>query len=90
MVYMNVSSVVRVNISLPESVVVRVKKRTQRRGMSKFLSEAAEEKLAREEREEALRELKEAPPTFTEVSDSRAYIRQLRASDEERLKRFDL
>lgn len=58
--------------------------------MSKFLLEAAEEKLAREEREQALRELADAPPTFTTIADSRAYIRQLRAADEERLKRLGL
>lgn len=67
-----------------------MKKRTRRGGMSKFLLEAAEEKLAREEREQALRELADAPPTFTGITDSGAYIRQLRASDEGRLKRFGL
>lgn len=87
---MTVSPIVRVNISLPETVVIRVKKRTRRGGMSKFLSEAAEEKLAREEREQALRELADAPPTFTNITESGAYIRQLRATDEERLKRFGL
>lgn len=87
---MDTSPVVRVNVTLPQSVVLKVKKRARRGGMSKFLLEAAEEKLAREEREQALRELKDAPPTFTNITDSGAYVRQLRAADEERLKRLGL
>lgn len=87
---MNTSPIVRVNVTLPESLVMKVKEQVRRGGMSKFLLEAAEEKLAREEREQALRELKDAPPSFTNITDSGAYIRELRAADEERLKRLGL
>ncbi len=79
---------VRINISLPSALVKDLKKRTNPRGLSKFLAEAAEEKMMKERREKALRELLAGPPAFTEIKDSVAYVRKMRRLDEKRLKRL--
>ena len=86
---MNISSnYVRVNISLPIDLVKELKEKVPARGFSRFLSEAAMEKIAVEKRRRALRELLEAPPSFIDIRDSAAYIRKMRRLDEKRLKRL--
>lgn len=82
--------VVRLNISLSNSLVKELKKSVPKRGLSKFLSEAAEEKIALIKREKALKELLEAPPAFTFLKGKDAalkWVRKLRKEDEKRLKR---
>jgi len=82
---------VRINISLPSPLVKDLKKRTNPRGLSKFLAEAAEEKLVKERREKAFREILDAPPAFTSLKGKDAavkWVRKLRAEDESRLKRI--
>lgn len=81
---------IRVNISLPSDLVKELKKKIPSRGISKFLSEAAKEKITKEEREKAFKELLEAPPAFTEIKDSVAYVRKMRRLDEKRMKRLGL
>ena len=81
---------VRINVSLPSDLVRDLKKRTSPRGFSKFLAEAAEEKIKKGKRERALREILEAPPAFTFLTGKNAavkWVRKLRSEDEERLKR---
>lgn len=79
---------VRINISLPSDLVKDLRKKTGPRGFSKFLAEAAEEKIKAIEREKALKEILEAPATFTEIKDPAAWIRKMRRLDEKRLKRL--
>lgn len=81
---------VRINISLPYDLVRDLRKRTNPRGFSKFLAEAAEEKIAKERRSRALKELLDAPPTFTEVKDSVAWVGKMRRLDEKRMKRLGI
>lgn len=81
---------VRINISLPFDLVKDLKKRTDKRGFSKFLAEAAEEKINRLEEEKAFNEILEAPPTFTNIKDSVAWIRKMRRLDEKRSKRLGI
>lgn len=79
---------VRINISLPEETVRRIKIIAPKRGVSKFLGEAAEEKIKAIDRRKAFNEILEAPPTFTNIKDSSVWIRKLRREDEKRLKRL--
>lgn len=81
---------VRINISLPSDLVKDLKKRTSKREFSKFLAEAAEEKMAKEKREKALKEFLAGPPAFPEVKDSVAWVRKSRREDEKRLKRLGI
>lgn len=87
---MNTSSYVRINITLPRGLVKELKEKIPSRGLSKFLADAAEEKVEEEEREKAFKELLEAPPAFTFLKGKNAavnWVRKLRSADEKRLKR---
>lgn len=84
------SNYVRVNISFPRDLIKELKEKIPSRGVSKFLSEAAREKIEREEREKAFKELLEAPPAFTFLEGKNAavnWVRKLRKENEKRLKR---
>lgn len=84
---------VRINISLPSELARDLKKRTNPRGLSKFLAEAAEEKIIKERREKALKEILEAPPAFTFLKGKNAavrWVRKLRRENENRLTRLGI
>lgn len=81
---------VRVNVSLPFELVKDLKKISPKRGVSKFLSEAAEEKMRRDKREKALKELLAGPPAFPDIRDSAKWVRDLRKRDLGRLKRLGI
>lgn len=83
-------SVKRINITIPEKTVEKIKKITTKRGMSAFLAKAAEEKVRRLEKEAALKEILEALPTFTEIKDSTRWVRKMRRLDEKRSKHLGL
>lgn len=79
---------VRINISLPEESIRRIKIVAPKRGVSKFLAEAAEEKIRKIKVEKALKEILEAPPAFTDIKNSVTYVRKMRRLDEKRLTRL--
>lgn len=81
---------VRVNVSLPFELVKDLKRYSKPRGLSKFLAIAAEEKIAKNRREKAFRELLAAPPAFTDIKDSVKWVRNLRRKDIDRLKRLKI
>lgn len=84
------SNFVRINISMPRDLVKELKEKVPARGVSRFLSEAAREKIAEKERVTAFKELLEAPPAFTFLKGKNAavnWVRKLRREDEKRLKR---
>ena len=81
---------VRVNVSLPIGLVKELKEKIPARGVSRFIADAAMEKIVVEKRRRALRELLEAPPSFTDIRDSSVYIRKMRRLDEKRLKRLGI
>ncbi len=85
---MNTQTTIRMNISAPIWFVEKLKKTVGNRNMSKFLVAAGEEKLRREERLQAMEEVRQFGPTFTAIDDASAYVRDLRASDTERDKRL--
>lgn len=78
----------RLNISLPEETIKRIKIVAPKRGVSRFLAEAAEEKIRKIKAEKAFKEILAGPPAFTEIKDSVAYVRKMRRLDEKRLKRL--
>ena len=75
---------------MPTEIAERLKEVAPKRGVSKFLADAAEEKIKKLEREKALKELLAMPPTFTDVKDSVEYIRKMRRLDEKRMKRLGI
>ena len=85
---MNTQTTIRMNISAPTWFVEKLKKTVGNRNMSKFLVAAGEEKLRREDRLQAMEEVRQFGPTFTEIDDAATYVRDLRASDTERDKRL--
>lgn len=82
--------IIRVNISLPEETYRLIKRVAPKRGISKFLAEAAEEKAKAIRARKAFEEILAGPSVFTDIKDSSAWIRKSRRLDENRLKRFDI
>jgi post-segregation antitoxin (ccd killing protein) len=78
----------RVNLTIPTDVIEYVKHHTE--NMSNYISEAVKERIAREKKALALREILAAKPTFTDVKDGTAYVRALRVADKTRDKRLGL
>lgn len=78
----------RINISLSKDVLTMLRSFVPERGLSRFLSEAAKEKIDRIRREKAFNELLNAPPSFTKVRNGAAYVRASRRLDEKRARRL--
>ena len=76
----------RINLTIPKDILSYIKHNTG--NMSKYISEALRERIAQEKREKALREILDAKPTFTDVKDGAAYVRELRSVDTKRDKRL--
>ena len=73
---------------MPKEIVEHLKHHTE--NMSKYISEAVRERIARDKREKALREILAAKPTFTNVKDGTTFVRELRSDDKKRDKRLGL
>lgn len=85
------TQVVRRNITLPKRVWNELEQEIPSGRKSKFIASAIEDKLRSEKREKAFVELASLPPTFTDVDDSAAFIREVRnKEDKERSKRLDI
>lgn len=80
----------RINISLSDEVATTLRKYAPERGVSRFLSEAALEKIERIKRDKALKALINAPPTFTNIPDGASYVRALRRESEKRSRRLGI
>jgi len=85
-----VSNYVRVNVSMPSDLVKELREKVPSRGMSKFISDAAREKVESMSREDALKELLSGPPAFPQIKNSAKWVRELRRNDLKRLKRLGL
>jgi len=83
---MNITTgTVRINITVPKRLLSELEKEVPERGKSSFVSEAIKDKLSREKKEKALKELAKLPPTFINIKDGAAYIVEERAlEDKER------
>ena len=78
----------RVNLTIPKDIIAYLKRHTA--NMSRYISEAVRERIAREQREKALREILAAKPTFTHVKDGTTYVREVRSVDKKRDARLGL
>lgn len=84
------STTTRINISLSEDLLTMLRSYVPARGLSRFLSEAANEKIDRIKREKAFNELLNAPPSFTNIRNGAAYVRASRRLDEKRARRLGI
>ena len=78
----------RVNLTIPKDIIEYLKRHTE--NMSSYISEAVRERIAREKKEKALREILAAKPTFTGTKDGTTYVRELRSVDKKRDERLGL
>lgn len=82
--------ITRINISIPEETLSMLRSVAPKGGISRFLVEALEEKIERDKKERALKELLAAPATFTDVKNSASWVRESRKLDEKRLMRLKI
>lgn len=82
--------ITRINISLPEETYRMIKKLVPKRGVSRFLAEAAEEKARSIRARKAFEEILAGPPAFSDIKDSVAWVRKSRWLDEKRFKRLGI
>lgn len=76
------TGVVRINITVPKKLLSELEKEVPDRGKSGFVASAIEEKLARERKEKALKELSKLPATFTNIGDGAKYIASEREKED--------
>lgn len=82
---------VRINITIPKHILAIMEKELPLRKKSGFISEAIEEKIARDRQKKALKDLAGLPPTFKNISDGKKYIYKIRLEeDDERSKRLGI
>lgn len=84
------STTTRINISLSEDLLTMLRNYVPVRGLSRFLSDAAKEKMDRIKRDKALKNLLAAPPTFTNIGNASAYVRAIRKESEKRARRLGI
>jgi len=84
------SNYIRVNVSLPRDLLIELKEKVPNRRISKFIADAAKEKVEKLTQEEALRELLAGSPAFPHIKDSVKWVRELRRRDLKRLKRLGI
>jgi hypothetical protein len=78
----------RVNLTIPKDIIDYLKRHSD--NMSRYISEAVRERITREKREQALREILDAKPTFTDVPDGTTFVREVRSEDTKRDERLGL
>lgn len=84
------SNYVRINVSLPRDLIRELKERVPARGVSKFISEAATEKIESMTQEEAFEKLIAGPPAFPHIKNPVKWVKDLRKGDLKRLKRLGI
>ena len=87
------SKKVKTHITLPKDILEAIDKLAGKRGRSKFMKEAAEEKIAREKFLKALKESAgawkdENHPELSSMKDIHRYVRKIREESSKRLKRI--
>ena len=84
---------VKAHITLPKNILETIDKLAGKRGRSKFMKEAAEEKIDRERFLKALKESVGAwkdknHPELSSIKDIHRYVRKMREESNKRLKRI--
>jgi hypothetical protein len=82
--------IIRVNISAPKAFVEELKLFVSTGSISRFLVEAGREKIEREKRARAVKELRSGGPALPDIVDSAVYVGHIRAESEERRTRLGL
>lgn len=80
------SDTVRINITVSKKLISELKKHVNKGQVSNFFEEAVEERLKTESRESAWKKLLEMPAMFEEIKDPEEWIREIRRTDDKRLK----
>ena len=78
----------RITITMPNDLIAHLKRNSA--NISKYISDTINERMIRERKERAWKELVAGPATFTTIADPVAYIEELRAGDEERMTRLGI
>lgn len=84
------SDSIRINITVSKNLLDELKKDVKKGDVSNFFEEAAAEKLRKEQQQKALKELFEGPPLFEDIKDPVKWVKELRATDNKRLKKLGL
>jgi hypothetical protein len=71
----------RLNISVPKEFIERMKAFAPNGNVSKFIMESVEEKIAEEEKKEALKFFADTGPLFPHIKDSAKYVHDIRQKD---------
>jgi hypothetical protein len=80
----------KLNITVPKKILVALDATVPARKKSSFITDAIEEKLAKDQQEEAWRRFMDLPPTLTNIEDPVEWVDNLRAEEEGRLERLGL
>ena len=78
---MNTDSI-RVTISTPRNFIEELKTFVSAGNISRFLVDAGKEKMERERRVWALKELRKLPPAFPDIENAAMYIHDMRRKDD--------
>lgn len=87
---MNNTDMVRYNIVSDRAFDEELRKEVEKGSISRFFIEAARNEMKRRRRERAMERLRTMKPAFDAITDSAAWVRELRATDEERMKKLGL
>jgi hypothetical protein len=87
---MSNTDIVRYNIVSSREFDAELRKEVERGSISRFFIEAARNEIRRRRKERALEKLRAMKPAFDEIADSAAWVRELRATDEERMRKLGL
>ncbi len=77
---------IKVTFSIPKTIVEDLKHNTD--NMSKYVTDAIAERRAYEKRVRAIDTVQKLGPAFPQITDASAYIRELRAENDERTDRL--
>jgi predicted proteasome-type protease len=80
------SDTIRINITVSKKLLDELKKDVKKGDVSNFFEQAVEEKLKKDRINNAWQQLLEIPPLFEEVKDPVEWVRELRKTDDKRLK----
>jgi hypothetical protein len=87
---MNNTDLVRYNIVSDKEFDNELRKEVKPGNISSFFIQAARVEIQRRRRERALARLRTQGQQFAHITDSAAWTRELRATDEERMEKLDL
>jgi hypothetical protein len=85
---MTTSSIIRYSVNADKEFDRELRALIGERGINSFFLAAARNELRRIKRERAMKRVAEAGDLFPDITDSRAFVREVRSRDRGRLKRL--